>query len=225
VPAKKTSSKIRFSILTAAPETIGAYAKASILGRAQKAGLISVETVALRDFAEGTHLAIDDKPFGGGPGMVLTVDPVVKAVKSVRPRKNLSTRVVLFSTRGKLFTQKEAERLATYKHIVFICGRYEGVDERIALHVADEEISMGDFVLTGGELPALTVIDAVSRLVPGVLGKFESLEHVNGSFPTYTRPESYKAGKETWDVPSVLLSGNHAAIEKWRRSAGSEATQ
>lgn len=225
MPAKKTSSKIRFSILTAAPETIGSYAKASILGRAQKAGLISVDTVAFRDFAKGPHLAIDDKPFGGGPGMVLAVDPVMRAVKSVRPRKNQGTRVVLFSTRGKLFSQKEAERLATYKHVVFICGRYEGVDERIAQHVADEEISMGDFVLTGGELPALTVIDAVSRLVPGVLGKFESLEHVNGSFPTYTRPESYKVGKETWDVPSVLLSGNHAAIEKWRRSAGSEATR
>ncbi len=224
--AKKTNPKIRFSILTAAPETIGEYAKASIIGRAQRAGLIAVDAIALREFAEPPHYAIDDKPFGGGPGMVLQIEPIAKAVKAVRPRKNANTRVVLFSTRGTQFTQSEAERLAKYKHVIFICGRYEGIDERVAEHIADEEMSMGNFVLTGGELPALTVVDAVSRLIPGVLGKYESLEEVNGSFPTYTRPASYKPGKgqDPWNIPDVLISGNHAEIEKWRRSAGLSKT-
>lgn len=224
---KKTSPRIRFTVLTAAPEAVLPYVKASILGRAQKAGLISVEAVQLRDFSDPPHHQIDDKPFGGGPGMVLKVEPIARALKSVMPRKSNSTRVILFSTRGKVFNQEEATRLAGYKHLVFVCGRYEGVDERVADHLVDEEISLGDFVLTGGEIPALTVIDAVSRLVPGVLGKFESLESVNGSFPTYTRPASYRPGrgKETWDVPDVLASGNHADIAAWRRSAGSEKTR
>ena len=138
-----------------------------------------------------------------------------------------SSRVILFSTRGVPFTQEQAERLARYKHLVFVCGRYEGVDERVAEHIADEEISIGPFVLTGGELPALTVIDAVARLVPGVLGKLESLESVNGSFPTYTRPSSYRFGRgsATWDVPEELVSGDHARIAAWRRSAGSAGTR
>lgn len=225
--ARKTSPKIRFSVLTAAPEAVLPYVQASILGRAQKAGLIAVDAVQLRDFADAPHYAIDDKPFGGGPGMVLKVEPIARAVKSVLPRASKTSRVILFSTRGKVFDQNEAERLAAYKHLVFVCGRYEGVDERVAEHIADEELSLGDFVLTGGEVPALAVIDAVARLVPGVLGKAESLESVNGSFPTYTRPASYAVGrgKGTWDVPEALTSGNHAEIEKWRRSAGSEGTR
>lgn len=223
----KTKSKVRFSILSAAPESVAGYAESSILGRAKKAGLIDVELVALRDFAELPHRVIDDKPFGGGPGMVLKVEPIVKALKHVRPRQSAASRVILFSTRGKLFTQKEAERLSKYKHLVLICGRYEGVDERIAEHVADEELSLGDFVLTGGEVPALAVIDAVSRLVPGVLGTYESLEDINGSFPTYTRPASFSPGRgrESWDVPEVLASGDHKAIANWRRGGGSKKTR
>jgi tRNA (guanine37-N1)-methyltransferase len=222
MPSK--TPKIRFSLISAAPETAKQYAAASILGRAQRAGHIAVSVVPLRDFADPPHYAVDDKPFGGGPGMVLKVEPIVRAVKAVAPRKSASTRTILFSTRGSVFDQKAAERLSRYKHLVLICGRYEGVDERIAQYVADEELSLGDFVLTGGELPALCVIDAVSRLIPGVLGKQESLEHINGSFPTYTRPASFVPGKgkPSWDVPEVLASGNHADIATWRRSAGSK---
>lgn len=225
MPTKQTKQpKKRFTIVTAAPEGVVPYAQSSILGRAQKAGIIAVDAVQIRDFADPPHFQIDDKPFGGGPGMVLKLEPIARAIKSVLPRRTASSRVILFSTRGRVFTQQEAERLSAYKHLVFVCGRYEGVDERVAQHIADEEISMGDFVLTGGELPALTVIDAVSRLVPGVLGKQESLEGINGSFPTYTRPASYRPGrgKDTWDVPEELVSGNHARIAAWRRSAGSE---
>lgn len=222
-PARSSRPKVRFTVISAAPEAVAPYARASVLGRAQKAGLIAVETSQLRDFADPPHYNIDDRPFGGGPGMVLKVEPVTRAVKAALPRRTATSRVVLFSTRGRTFDQKEAERLSRYKHLVLICGRYEGVDERVAEHVADEELSLGDFVLTGGEVPALAVIDAVSRLIPGVLGKTESLESINGSFPTYTRPASYVPGRgrDSWDVPEVLASGNHAQIERWRRSGGS----
>ena len=218
--------RLRFSVLSAVPEAIASYAGASLIGRARKKGLIAVDAVALRDFADPPHYAIDDKPFGGGPGMVLKVEPVVRALRAVRPRKARGTRVILFSTRGTPFTQAEAERLAGYRHLVLICGRYEGVDERVAEHVADEEISLGGFVLTGGEIPALAVIDAVSRLLPGVLGAAESLESVKGSFPTYTRPASFVPRKgESWDVPAALISGDHKAIAAWRRAGGSGATR
>lgn len=213
----------RFTVITAAPDGVIPYARSSVLGRALTAGIVAVEAVQIRDFADPPHYQIDDRPFGGGPGMVLKPEPIARAVRSVLPRRTASSRVILFSTRGRVFDQREAERLAGYRHLVLVCGRYEGVDERIAQHVADEEISLGDFILTGGELPALAVIDAVSRLVPGVLGKQASLESVNGSFPTYTRPSSYRPGRsaETWDVPEALVSGDHARIAAWRRSAGS----
>lgn len=224
---KEIKPKIRFSVLSAAPESVESYVTSSIIGRAQKAGIVKVDAIALRDFADPPHYKIDDQPFGGGPGMVLKVEPIARAVKSVMPRKSTTTRVILFSTRGAIFNQDEASRLAKYKHLVFICGRYEGIDERVAEHIADEEISIGNFVLTGGEIPALTVIDTVSRLIPGVLGKQESLESINGSFATYTRPASYPVGKgrAVWDVPEVLVSGNHALIEKWRRSGESAETR
>jgi len=218
--------RLRFSVLSAAPETLAGYADASVLGRASRAGIISMETVPLREFADGPHRVIDDRPFGGGPGMVLKVEPFFRAVRSVRPRKTASSRVVLFSTRGKRFAQEDAVRLSSYRHLILLCGRYEGVDERVAEHLADEELSIGDYVLTGGELPALVVADAVSRLLPGVLGTYESLEGINGSFPTYTRPESFSPGrgKPGWEVPAVLSSGDHKAIAAWRRSHGSEPT-
>ncbi len=149
--------------------------------------------------------------------MVLKVEPIHRALAPLK--KKPGTRVILFSTRGKQFTELDARRLTKYKNIVLICGRYEGVDERVAEHLADEEVSFGDFVLSGGEIPALAVIDAVSRKVPGVLGKHESLEEVKGSYPVYTKPEVFKpkGSKHEWKVPPVLLSGDHKKIEAWRR--------
>jgi tRNA (guanine37-N1)-methyltransferase len=154
--------------------------------------------------------------------MVLGVEPIYKAVKAItKGTEKKDTRIILFSTRGKKFNGTEAERLAQYKNIIFICGRYEGVDERVAEHIADEEISMGDFILMGGELPTMTVIEAVSRFVPEVLGKIESLESIKGSYKAYTRPELFKPTKtKKWKVPEVLVSGHHKEIEKWRTENG-----
>ncbi len=214
------SQKINFHVITVFPELFGkgSYTDHSLLGRAQAAGKISVQAHDLRQWGEGIHRKVDDVPYGGGPGMVLGVEPIYKAVKAIIKGKAKKSRVVLFSTRGKKFDGTEAERLAQYENVVFICGRYEGVDERVAEHVADEEISMGDFVLMGGELPAMAVIEAVSRFVPDVLGKRESLESVKGSYPAYTRPETFKPAKnKEWKVPEVLLSGHHKEIEKWRK--------
>lgn len=202
-----------FHIITLFPEAIEDYLHASILGRAEKKKIVKFHLVNLRKFGLGTHEKVDDRPFGGGPGMVMRVEPIAKAIASIRKPK---ARVILFSTRGKKFTQKDAKRLAKYKDVIFICGRYEGVDERVAKYIADEELSLGDFVLAGGELPALMVTEAVSRNLKGVLGKFESLEDIKGSYPVYTRPE--KIGK--WKVPEVLLKGNHKEIEKWRMKRG-----
>ncbi len=200
-----------FHIITLFPEAIEQYLHSSILGRAEKKKIIKFDLIDLRPFGIGKHKKVDDRPFGGGPGMVLAIEPIYKAVQKIK--KGKKSRVILFSTRGKVFSQKEAKRLSKYSDLVFICGRYEGVDERVAKHIADEEISIGDFVLSGGELPALIVTEAVSRHLPGVLGKTESLEEKNGSFPTYTRPPKFKS----WEVPEVLISGNHAKIEDWRK--------
>jgi tRNA (guanine37-N1)-methyltransferase len=204
--------KMTFHIITLFPEAIENYLHSSILGRAEKKKIIKFDLVDLRPFGIGKHKKVDDRPFGGGPGMVLSVEPIYKALQKIK--KGKKRRVILFSTRGKIFTQKEAKRLSGYSDLVFICGRYEGVDERIAQHIADEEISVGNFVLSGGELPALIVTEAVSRHLPGVLGKTESLEENNGSFPTYTRPPKFK----NWKVPDVLISGNHRKIEDWRKA-------
>ena len=181
----------------------------------------------LRDFsADKKHRKVDDRPFGGGPGMVIQIQPIYKAVEFVKKKvtsrlgsKN-KNRVILFSTRGKKFDAKMAKRLAKYDQLILICGRYEGVDERVAQYVADEEISIGDFVLSGGELAAAIVVDAVSRQIPGVLGKYESLEEIKGSYPVYTRPEIFvpKKGGKKWIVPKVLLSGHQKKIEEWRKS-------
>lgn len=197
------------------------YAKLALLGRAAKKKLIAVRGVNLRDFSNERHKKVDDAPFGGGPGMVMQLAPVYRAVRKLK--KGKKTRVILFSTRGKTFDQKTARRLGCYDHLIFIAGRYEGVDERVARHVADEELSLGDFVLAGGELPALVVIEAVARHIPGVLGKHESLEEKKGSYPVYTRPAAFSPAKRTqWKVPPVLMSGDHAKIAKWRKEKGSE---
>ena len=200
-----------FHIITLFPEAIESYLHSSILGRAEKKKIIKFNLVNLRKFGLGKHKKVDDRPFGGCPGMVLSLEPIYKAIQKIK--KSSKTRIVLFSTRGKVFTQKEAKRLSKYIDLVFICGRYEGVDERVAKHIADEEISIGGFVLSGGELPALIVTEDVARHLPGVLGKTESLEEKNGSFPTYTRPPKFR----NWKVPEVLISGHHKKIEEWRK--------
>jgi tRNA (guanine37-N1)-methyltransferase len=221
----------KFHVLTIFPEIVDSYTGESLFKRAQKKKIISVKAHNLRDFSRDRHQKVDDRPFGGGPGMVFKIEPIYRAVEFLKKQVardkrhgKKKTRTILFSTRGKRFDAKVAKRLAKYDNLIFICGRYEGVDERVAQHIADEEISMGDFVLSGGELPALMVIEAICRFVPGFLGKEESLEEINGSFATYTRPEifiprmssSRKRGT-SWKVPKVLLSGNHKKIEEWRR--------
>ena len=216
---------LKISILTLFPESLEPYLKASILGRAQKKKLVRFVCTNIREFSTDKHKTTDEKAYGGGPGMVLKPEPIFRAVESSR-KKGEKTRVVLFSTRGKIFTQKDAQRLSKFKHLILICGRYEGVDERIATYVADEEISLGDFVLSGGELPALVVADAVSRQISGVLGKSESLEEQKGSYPVYTRPEEFilktKGKKRVVKVPAELVSGNHKIIEEWRSRNGSK---
>lgn len=207
---------MRFKILTIFPDIFQSYLDASLIKRAQDKKIISVETIDLRAFSNDRHRKVDDSPFGGGPGMVLKVEPIYRAVRSLRRKK--SSRVILFSLRGKTFDAKAAKRLAKYDELILICGRYEGVDERVAAHVADEEISMGDYVLSGGELPALVLVEAVSRYLPGFLGTRESLEDIKGSYPVYTRPEVFMPKPRTaWKVPNVLLSGDHKKIEAWRR--------
>jgi tRNA (guanine37-N1)-methyltransferase len=209
----------RFHILTIFPHILDSYLRESLFKRAQVKELVSVHTYDLRSFTNDKHQKVDDRPFGGGPGMVMKVQPIHEAVQKITKGKpGRKTRVILFSTRGKKFDAATARRLSKYDDLILICGRYEGVDERVALNIADEEISMGDYVLSGGELPAMVLIEAVSRHIPGFLGKEESLEEVNGSFPAYTRPEVFVVGKKKkWPVPPVLLSGNHKKIKEWRK--------
>jgi tRNA (guanine37-N1)-methyltransferase len=214
---------IRFHIVTVFPGMFDSYLKESLFKRAQAKKIISVRAYDLRAFTKDKHRKVDDRPFGGGPGMVLAIQPVWDAVKHIKSaaRKTLKkrkTRVILFSTRGKRLDAAAARRLAKYDDLILICGRYEGVDERVAEYIADEEISIGDYVLSGGEIPALALMETVSRQISGFLGKEESLEEINGSFPTYTRPEIFIPAKgKTWSVPPVLLSGDHKKIAEWRK--------
>ncbi|MDP3901462.1 MAG: tRNA (guanosine(37)-N1)-methyltransferase TrmD [bacterium] len=215
---------MKFDIITIFPKIFDSYFKESILKRAQENRLIKIITHNLRDYTTDKHRKVDDRPYGGGPGMVLQVEPICRAVSSIKHKasrkKSIKIRVILFSTRGKKFDSKTAKRLSKYDQLILICGRYEGVDERVAKYIADEEISIGDYVLSGGELPAMILVDAVSRQIPGVLGKYESLEEIKGSYPVYTRPEIFKFKKrsetKTVKVPKVLLSGSHKEIDKWR---------
>jgi tRNA (guanine37-N1)-methyltransferase len=218
----------RFHLLTIFPHIFDSYLRESFLKRAQRNGLVKIIPHNLRDFTRDKHKKTDDRPFGGGPGMVMKVAPIYRAVESIKKRsraKSNKRRIILFSLRGRKLDRKVAKRLAGYDELVLICGRYEGVDERVAGHVADEEISIGDYVLSGGELPALVLMEAVCRFIPGFLGKRESLEDFKGSYPAYTRPEIFvaqaAAGKaramKKWRVPKVLLSGDHRKIAEWRR--------
>lgn len=215
---------ITFHILSIFPEAFDSYLRASILGRAIKKKFIKINLVDFRKFARGKHKMVDDKPYGGGPGMVLKIEPVYRAIRFLKSKiknKKSRARTILFSTRGKKFDQKTARRLSKYGHLILVCGRYEGVDERVARYVADEEISIGDYVLSGGELAALIVAETVSRHVKGVLGKEESLEENKGSYPVYTRPPIFHPRtKKKWAVPEVLMSGDHKKIEEWRKLHG-----
>ena len=209
--------KRQFDVITIFPSMIDAYAEESILGRAQKKNLIKINAHDLRDYTEDKHHTVDDTPYGGGPGMLLKVGPIEKATKKIKKR-GAKTWVIVTAASGKLFTQKDAKRLAKYDQLIFICGRYEGIDHRVEQHVADESFSIGGYVLTGGELPSLVMIDAVARMVPGVLGSKESLESESHDeegvleYPQYTKPDVYKK----WSVPEVLLSGDHKKIAEWK---------
>ncbi|MDP2629762.1 MAG: tRNA (guanosine(37)-N1)-methyltransferase TrmD [Candidatus Harrisonbacteria bacterium] len=209
--------KIRFDILTIFPKIFDSYFSESIIRRATDKRIIDIKVHNIRSFSGDRHRKVDDRPFGGGAGMVMSFEPIARAVKKVLGRSKKKSRIILFSTRGKKFSNREAKRLAQYDQLVFICGRYEGVDERVAKYIADEEISIGDYVLTGGELPAMILVDSISRQIPGVLGKNESLEEVQGSYPSYTRPEGIVWEGKKRKVPNVLLSGDHKKIEAWRK--------
>lgn len=213
-----------FHILTLFPQMVDPYFNESILGRARKEGLVQIFCHPLRDYAKDRHRSVDDAPYGGGAGMVFKPDVVVEAVRDLKTKHKIS-KVCLLSPRGRVFTQKFAKELANEKSLLLICGRYEGVDERAIHLVADEEISIGDYVITGGELAAQLVVDAVSRFIPGVVGNEESLKkesHGEGLLeaPHYTRPPEYAGFK----VPDVLLSGNHQQIEAWREQESIRST-
>jgi tRNA (guanine37-N1)-methyltransferase len=213
---------MEFDVFTLLPEVFPSYLESSIIQRARQRGLIEVRVHNIRDWATDRHHVTDDEPYGGGGGMVVKVDPVFAAVESVlgpdAAQKEGGCPVILLSPQGRLFNQAVAMELVQHPHLALICGRYEGVDERIREHLVTDQISIGDYVLTGGELPALILIDALSRLLPGVLGDpdgpFDD-SHASGllEYPHYTRPPEFRG----WGVPDILVSGDHARIAKWRR--------
>ncbi len=210
-----------FRVITIFPELITGYMNTGVLGRAIKKKIIKLEALDLRKWTTDKHKTIDDTPYGGGAGMLMKVEPIYKALKSLKKVKN--QKIVLLSARGKTWNQSLARKYAkSVSSVVFICGRYEGVDERV-LELVDEEISVGDYVLSGGELGALIVMDSIARLIPKVLGNTESIISESHSeeglleYPQYTKPEAIKLGKKVYRVPKVLLSGNHAEIKKWRQ--------
>ncbi len=214
---------MKISILTLFPEMCNAFVNESIIGRAVKSDKVDIECINIRDFANNKHNKVDDTPYGGGMGMVMAAEPIYNAYKSVVGDKK--PHLVYLSPKGATFTQKKAIELSNREHLVLLCGHYEGIDERVIEEIVDEEISIGDYVLTGGELPALVVADAVCRMLPGVLSDdicFTEESHFSGllEYPQYTKPAVWN-GRE---VPEVLLSGHHANIEKWRREKSIEIT-
>jgi len=226
---------MHFHVITTFPEVLRAYTDASVLGRAQKkekgkgakqkGKKIDISYYNPRDFSKSKHKKVDDRPYGGGPGMVMGAEPIIKAYERAVGRKDKKgVKTLIMSPRGKKFDQKMAKKFAgQYKHLVLISGRYEGIDARVKKITKAEEVSVGDYVLTSGDLPALTILDAVSRNVPGVLGTHESLEdeRASGDFAsgeTYTRPDVFKHKGKEYKVPKVLLDGNHKKILEWRKS-------
>jgi tRNA (guanine37-N1)-methyltransferase len=251
---------MRFDLITIFPEFFAGPLEHGIVRRARESGLVEVRVQDLREFTKDRHRTVDDRPFGGGEGMVLKPEPLFEAVESLvghsvgdaaKPgARNPKAAVILMSAAGKVFRQETARSYSELERIIFICGRYEGVDERVAEHLATEEISVGDFVLSGGELPAMMIVDAVTRLLPGALGNEASSQNESFSgvarpesnalppadnasqlsrisshafldFPHYTRPAEYRG----WAVPEILVGGNHAEVAKWRRAAAIEKTR
>ena len=214
---------MRIDILTLFPGMFDGPFSESILQRAAERGMVSIDIHNIRDYTYDRHRTVDDYAYGSGVGMVIKPEPVFRAVESIKEKTapvegNKGVAVILLTPQGRLFRQKMAEELSAYNHLILICGRYEGVDERVREHLVTDEISIGDYVLSGGELPAMVVADAVVRLIPGVVGSEESVRndsHSSGllEYPQYTRPEVYRG----WPVPEVLLSGNHAEIARWQR--------
>lgn len=226
---------MRFDIITIFPKIFDSYFNESIIKRAQEKKLVKINIHNLRDYTSDRHKTVDDKPYGGGPGMVMMVEPIFKAISALKklkvpPRRGEArqrrqkSKVILFSPKGKRFDQKMAKRFSKLDRLIMICGRYEGVDERVAKYIADEEVSIGDYVVTGGEIPTMIVVDAVTRLIPGVIA-IESLKEESFSlkdikqaretkyeYPQYTRPKEFKG----WKTPKILLSGDHKKIEEWR---------
>jgi tRNA (guanine37-N1)-methyltransferase len=213
---------VKISVLTIFPDFFAAACEEGMIGAALERERLELQVVQLRDFTDDTHRSTDDYPFGGGVGMIMKVEPIDRALQFLgvpeRADRDPGTRVILLSPQGRPFTQDQARQYAAREHLILVCGRYKGVDERVSEHLADEELSLGDFVLSGGEAAALCVVDAVARLLPGVVGDFDSVESDSfhsGLFDSsyYTRPAEYRG----WRVPDVLLSGNHAVIARFRR--------
>lgn len=216
---------MRVDVLTLFPEMMDGVFHSSILGKAQEKGIVSLNAVNFREYSSSKHGTVDDTPYGGGGGMVLKPEPIFSAVEDLLSQTSAAPRVILMCPQGETFTQQKAEELAAEEHLIFICGHYEGYDERIREHLVTDELSIGDYVLTGGELPAMVAIDSVVRLLPGVLGNETSA--VTDSFstgmleyPHYTRPAEFRG----WKVPDILLSGHHANIELWRREQALKRT-
>jgi len=214
---------MKIDILTLFPEMFKGPFDTSMLKKAQDKSLVEINIHNLRKWALDKHKTVDDRPFGGGPGMILRVDIIDKALQEIKITKK-NSKIILLSARGEKYTQQKAQMLSKHKHLILLCGHYEGVDERVSQYLVDEEISIGDYILTGGEIPAMVLVDSIIRLVPGVLNPDSLLEEsflpttnnqlltTNAEYPQYTRPENYKG----WKVPEVLLSGNHKEIEKWK---------
>ena len=209
---------MQFYIMTLFPEMVMQGLDTSIIGRAMNKGLLSIEAVNIRDYAFNKHNSVDDYPYGGGAGMLMQAEPVYQCYQAVEEKIGKKTRVIYLSPQGKTFNQNMAEEFANEEELVFLCGHYEGIDERVLEEIVTDYVSIGDYVLTGGELPAMIMVDAISRLVPGVLhndvsAEFESFQDNLLEYPQYSRPEVWHDKR----VPEVLMSGHHANIEKWRR--------
>lgn len=233
---------MKIDILTLFPKMFTGPFDESIVQRAQDKKLVEIKIHDLRKWTSDKHKTVDDKPFGGGTGMIMMIEPIYKALNELKSQTlnskqstiNNQQLTILLSPRGQPFNQKTAQRLAKYRHLIFLCGHYEGVDERVSEHLVDEEISIGDYVLTGGELPAMVLIDSITRLIPGVLKKSEATKEESFSnfqlptsnfqtleFPQYTRPETFQG----WPVPPILLSGHHKKIKEWRLKKSLEKTK
>ena len=224
---------MKIDILTLFPGMFSGAFDESIVGRAQKQGKVEIKIHQLRNWATDRHQTVDDRPYGGGVGMLLKIEPIYEALKGLKSKvKSQKSKTILLDAGGSRYTQSKARELSKAEHIILICGRYEGVDHRIREHLIDEEISVGDYVLTGGEIPAMVIADSVIRLIPGVLTKEEAVQLESFSLPTtdnlpqveypqYTRPEDFNG----WKVPEVLLSGNHKKIEGWKKEESNKRSK